>query len=153
MISFWSNEVPLYKCVKPIVLYIVYKKTLSLMRELTDGSFGDIRCVFSFCRKCWQSLWVNLLAMVTVIIPFTSLLMMSNKHTGETKQLHTNKCATIQRVNILQTGCVQTRIHAKSYFNNKVIELSTTRPHSTPRTEVKEDFKETIYRQSNHSLI
>ena len=53
-----------------------------------------------------------------------------------------NKCAATQRVNILQTSCVETAIHVKGYFNGKVIDL-TTRLHSTLRREVEDDFKDT----------
>ena len=59
-----------------------------------------------------------------------------------------NKCASTQMVKTLQTSCVERAIHVKGHFNNKVIELNTTRLHSE-----KEDFKEKRYRQSSHSAL
>ena len=64
-----------------------------------------------------------------------------------------NKYAATHSVNILQTSFVETVIHVKCYFNNKAMEINTRRLPATLRTEVKEDFKETRYRQSKHSLI
>ena len=43
--------------------------------------------------------------------------------------------------------------HVTGNINNKFIDINTRQLPLTLRTEVKEDFKETRYRQNNHSLI